>query len=246
MIMRNIKLLIEYDGTNYGGWQRQKNAVTIQETLESSINNITKEQIKVTGCSRTDAGVHAKGFIANFYTNSRIPENKFKVAINSQLPKDIIILDSREVDVDFHARYNSKGKTYSYSILNRNDPMAIGRNYIYHYKLPLDLEAMNQGASILIGKHDFAAFRTAGSSVKTSIRTVTQLDVEKDNNFIKIYATADGFLYNMVRIIVGTLLEVGSGKIEPSKIKEILEAKDRSEAGVSVPPQGLCLEKVYY
>jgi tRNA pseudouridine38-40 synthase len=244
--MRNIKLLIEYDGTNYGGWQRQKNAITIQETIEKGIQKITNEDIQITGCSRTDAGVHAKGFIANFYTNSRISEEKFKTAINSQLPSDIIILDSKEVDIDFHARYNSKGKTYSYTILNANNAAAIGRNYIYHFRWPLNLEAMKKGAAVLVGKHDFGAFRTTGSSVKTSVRTVTQLDVEKNNDLIKIYATADGFLYNMVRIIVGTLLEVGCGKITPERVSEILECKDRSKAGVSVPPQGLCLEKVYY
>jgi tRNA pseudouridine38-40 synthase len=238
--------MIEYDGTNYGGWQRQNNAVTIQEELENAIFNITREHIKLIGCSRTDAGVHAKGFIANFSTDSKLLEDKLKVAINSQLPKNIIILDLREVEENFHARYSSKGKTYSYTILNRADSIAIGKDYVYHYKFPLDIDKIQRGAQQLLGKHDFSAFKSTGSSVKTSVRTITGLDIIKDDNLIKIYVSADGFLYNMVRIIVGTLIDVGNGKIEPDSIGEILNSKDRSKAGACVPAQGLCLEKVYF
>jgi tRNA pseudouridine38-40 synthase len=240
-------LLIEYDGTNYCGWQRQKNAASIQETLENAISQITKEDIQVTGCSRTDTGVHAKGFVGNFYSESKIPEDKFKDALNSRLPKDIVILESNEVNMDFHSRYHCKGKTYSYTILNSRLPKAIGRNYVYHYKNSLNLEAMQYGAKFLIGKHDFSAFRNIGSSVKTSVRNITELQVFKEEDgLIKFVISADGFLYNMVRIIVGTLLEVGIGKIAPGSVESILLSKDRTKAGVSVPPQGLCLEKVYY
>lgn len=244
--MRNIKLTIEYDGNNYAGWQRQKNADTIQQTLENAIYHITKERVSVTGCSRTDAGVHAKGFIANFYTASRVPDEKFKPAINSKLPEDIVILDSRQVEEEFHSRYNCKGKTYSYTILNRDNPIALGRKYVYHYKFPLNIEKMQKAAKHLLGVHDFTAFKSTGSSVKTSVRTVTGLDIVKDDNFIKIYASADGFLYNMVRIIVGTLIDVGIGKTEADTVFDILKSKDRTKAGICVPAQGLCLEKVYY
>lgn len=244
---RNIRLLIEYDGTNYSGWQRQKNAITIQETLENAISKITKENIQVTGCSRTDTGVHARGFVGNFYCESGIPEEKFKDALNSQLPEDIVILESSQVNMDFHSRYHCKGKTYSYTILNRKTPVAIGKNYMYQYKNILNLEAMQCGAGYLVGKHDFSAFRNLGSSVKTSVRNITELQVFKEkDNLIKFIVSADGFLYNMVRIIVGTLLEVGTEKISPDSIESILLSMDRSKAGISVPPQGLCLEKVYY
>jgi tRNA pseudouridine38-40 synthase len=239
-------LLIEYDGTNYGGWQRQKNTNTIQETLEEAISHITNETIQIIGCSRTDAGVHAKGFVGNFYSNSRIPEDKFKDAINSKLPEDIVVLASNEVDSNFHSRYHCKGKTYSYTILNRRDPKAIGKNYMYHYKNTLNVETMQSGAQYLMGKHDFSAFKNIGSSVKTSVRNITELHITKEDSFVKIAVSADGFLYNMVRIIVGTLLEVGIEKIAPNSVEEILLSKDRTKAGISVPPQGLCLEKVYY
>jgi tRNA pseudouridine38-40 synthase len=244
--MRNIKLVIEYDGTNYAGWQRQNDVATIQGKVESAISKITSELVQINGCSRTDAGVHAKGYIANFYTSSRLEAKKFKAAINSKLPKDIIILDSSEVEEAFHARYNSKGKTYSYTILNRYEAVAIGKDYVYHYRFPLNIDKMKKGAEFLVGTHDFSTFKTMGSSVKTSVRTVTELNVTKDGELIKIYASADGFLYNMVRIMVGTLIDVGIGKTEPETVREILLAKDRSRARVCVPAQGLCLEKVYY
>lgn len=243
---RNIKLTLEYDGTNYGGWQRQKNTIAIQQVLEAAINNITKEKIEVVGCSRTDAGVHARGYVANFYTASLLRDDRFIGAINSQLPEDIVVLNAEEVDEAFHSRYNSIGKTYSYTILNRMQPSAIQRNYAYYYRYKLDINAMKIGAQYLIGKHDFSAFKNTGSSVKTSVRTITELDIYKENDIIKIYASADGFLYNMVRIIVGTLRDVGIGKINPEEVKSILISKERVKAGKSVPPQGLCLEKVYY
>ena len=244
--MRNIKLIIEYDGTNYCGWQRQNNVMTIQEKVENAIEKITGERALITGSSRTDAGVHAKGYTGNFYTNSKIPVDKFARAINSQLPRDIVIRNSFDMPMEFHARYNSTGKLYSYTIINRREYVAVGRNYIYHHQRILDVEVMKLGALYFIGTHDFSAFKNLGSSVKTSVRTISKLDIIRDKDMIKIYIAADGFLYNMVRIIVGALIRVGEGKIKPSEIKEIIESKERSRAGKSVPPNGLCLEEVFY
>ena len=244
--MRNIKLIIEYDGTNYGGWQKQKNNKTIQESIEKAIYKVTGEEVTLFGSSRTDAGVHARGMVANFETSSRIPEEKFREAINGKLPDDIAIINSQEVDKEFHARYCSKGKTYSYSIINRYEKVAIGKQYSYHIREVLDVEKMNEACRYFVGTHDFRAFRTAGSSVKTSIRTVSELYIENNYDELKIYITADGFLYNMVRIIVGTLIEVGKGKIEPDTIEDIILSLDRTRSGPCVPPNGLILEKVYY
>lgn len=244
--MRNIKLTLEYDGTNYLGWQKQKVGITIQGTLEEAIKVLTKEEVEVTGSSRTDAGVHAKGFVANFKTNSKIPSEKFREAINHKLPEDIVILKSEEVEEEFHARYNAMGKTYSYSILNRDVPSAMDRNYLYHVKRRLDVESMKEACQYFIGTHDFSAFKTSGSSVRTTIRTIKELYIEDNDDIIKIYVTGDGFLYNMVRIIVGTLIMVGSNKIKPLEIKNIIASKEREKAGICVPASGLVLEKVYY
>ena len=178
--MRNIKLIIEYDGTNYAGWQRQNNVITIQEKIERAIEELTGEETQITGSSRTDAGVHAKGYTGNFYTNSKISVEKFTGAINSKLPLDIVILHSFEVPYEFHSRYNSTGKMYSYTILNRRESVAVGRNYIYHHKRILDIEAMKVAAQYFIGTHDFSAFKNLGSSVKTSVRTITQARYHKE------------------------------------------------------------------
>lgn len=218
--MRNIKLILEYDGTNYLGWQKQRIGKTIQGTLEEAIRSLTNEEIDSIGSSRTDAGVHAKGFIANFKTNSKIPADKFREAINHKLPDDIVILKSEEVEEDFHSRYNAKGKTYSYSILNRDVKSAIDRNYVYHIKKELDLNSMEEACKYFIGTYDFSAFKTSGSSVKSSIRTISELYIQKNDDIIKIFVTGDGFLYNMVRIIVGTLIMVGNNKIKPEEIKK--------------------------
>ena len=244
--MRNIKLTIEYDGTNYLGWQRQKVGNTIQGTLEEAIRVLTNETVETIGSSRTDAGVHAKGFVANFKTSSKIPADKYREAINHKLPDDIVILKSEEVDGGFHARYNAMGKTYSYSILNREVPSAINRNYVYHVKRRLDIEAMREACNYFIGTHDFVSFKSSGSSVKTTVRTISELYLEEQEDTIKIYVTGDGFLYNMVRIIVGTLIMVGFNKIKPNEIENIIKEKDREKAGICVPAKGLVLERVYY
>ena len=202
--MKNVKLTIEYDGTNYCGWQKQNNEKTIQEEIEKAIYEAVGEVVEVIGSSRTDAGVHARGMVANFKTNATIPFDKFKYAINDKLPDDISIIESEEVKDEFHARYDSKGKTYCYSIINRQQKIAIGRNYAYHFKWSLDVEKMQEACKYFIGKHDFKAFRSLGSSVKTTERTIKELYIEAKGESINIFITADGFLYNMVRIIVGT------------------------------------------
>lgn len=244
--MRNIKLTIEYDGTSYGGWQKQKNNRTIQQCIEEAIKLLTGEDVELIGSSRTDAGVHAKGMIANFITNSQIPADKFREAINTKLPDDIGIIKSEEVDKNFHSRYDSKGKTYCYTLVNRYEKVCIGRNYVYQVRDELNYNLMKEAAKYFLGKHDFKAFKTNGSSVKTSVRTINGLELELKGDVIKIFVSADGFLYNMVRIIVGTLIEVGKGKIKPEDIESIIKNGDRSKAGPCVPPNGLVLEKVFY
>ncbi|MGY0373493.1 tRNA pseudouridine(38-40) synthase TruA [Clostridium sp. JNZ J1-5] len=243
---KNIKITIEYDGTNYAGWQKQKNAITIQQKVEEAIAEVTGNHIEVIGCSRTDAGVHAKGFVGNFITDSTIPPEKFKYAINNKLPDDIVILKSEEVPLSFHSRYCSKGKTYVYTILNRNERPVINKNYVYQVSNLLDLDLMTEGSKHFLGKHYFDSFRKSGSSVKSTERTIYSIDIKKEGEYITIKVTGDGFLYNMVRIMVGTLIEVGIGKIPPTDISNIIIAKDRARAGKSVPPQGLCLHKVFY
>lgn len=244
--MRNIKLTIEYDGTNYAGWQKQKNGITIQQKLEEAIELIINDKIKVIGSSRTDAGVHARGFVANFNTESKINVENFKDAINSKLPRDIVILSSEEVDMDFHSRYSSIGKKYSYTILNRHEPTALERNYVYHYKKQLDFQAMEEASVYFIGEHDFSAFKTAGSSVKTTVRNIKNAYLKKDEDKVIFYIEGDGFLYNMVRIMVGTLIDVGIHKLKPYEISNIIKSKDRTMAGKTAPASGLCLEVVYY
>jgi tRNA pseudouridine38-40 synthase len=244
--MKNIKLLLEYDGTNYVGWQKQPKGETVQRKVEDAIYRLTDKRVEVIGCSRTDSKVHAKGYVCNFKTDSNIPVEKFREALNHILPEDISVINSSQVDDDFHSRYNSKGKMYCYTILNTAVRMPICRNFSYHYKKNLNIEKMNDGAKFFIGTHDFEAFRNVGSSVKTTTRTISKVDIVKDENYIKVYIAADGFLYNMVRIIIGTLIDVGNDKIKSEDIPKIILSKERKKAGKTCPPQGLCLIEVYY
>jgi tRNA pseudouridine38-40 synthase len=244
--MKNIKLTIEYDGSKYNGWQRQKNGNSIEDTVEQSIKKITNEEIKLIGSSRTDAGVHAKGQTANFITSTNIAIDRLPAAINSQLPGDIAIVKAEEVPLDFHSRYSGKGKMYSYTILNRKSPPALFRNYVSHCPYELDFELMLRASRHFIGSHDFSAFKSTGSSVKTSVRTIRLLDLVKEDDTITMFIEADGFLYNMVRIIAGTLMDVGRGKIPDDSIPDIILSRDRKRAGKTAPATGLCLEKVYY
>lgn len=245
-IMRNIRLTIEYDGSNYAGWQRQNNVITIQQKVEEAIKIVTGVFSEVIGSSRTDAGVHAKGFVCNFFTESKIPSERFKKALNSFLPDDIVVIKSEEVELKFHARYDSIGKRYVYTVVTGKQRPAIGRNYVYYFHRDLDINKMRKAAEYFIGTHDFSAFKKSGSNVKTSVRTIKRVDVLKEDNVIRFVIVGDGFLYNMVRIMVGTLLEIGIGRFKPEYLLEILKSKDRGKAGKSVPASGLCLEEVFY
>lgn len=244
--MKNIKLIIEYDGTSYSGWQRQKNAVTIQQKIEDAIKKTTGSFSEVIGASRTDAGVHARGFVCNFFTNSKIPAPNFKMALNGVLPEDIVVLSSERVDNSFHSRFHSIGKKYIYTIITGDNKPVIGRQYVYYFRMKLDIEKIRTACKYFEGIHDFSAFKKKGSSARSSIRTIREMTVTEQGKLIKFNVIGDGFLYNMVRIMVGTLLEVGVGKFKPEYIKDILKSKDRSKAGKPVPAVGLCLEKVFY
>lgn len=244
--MKNIKLTIEFDGSNFCGWQKQPKGRTVQETIEKAIFKATNEQIEINGSSRTDSGVHAKSMVANFFTNSTIPSEKFREAINVRLPEDVSIIKSEEVAENFHARYSSKGKTYSYTIINRYERLSLGHQYLYHYRYPLDFNKMEEACKYFVGTHDFRAFMSPGSSIKTTIRTIYELYLKRDGDKIQIFITGNGFLYNMVRIIVGTLLKVGNGKIKPEEIESIIKEGHRKRAGMCVPANGLILEKVFY
>ena len=245
--MKRIKLTVAYDGTNYHGWQVQPNAVTIEGKLNEAISELTKETIQVIGASRTDAGVHALGNVAVFDTESRIPGGKFSYALNQRLPDDIVIQQSQEVDKDFHPRYCTCEKTYEYVILNRKFPLPEYRNTAFFYYGDLDIKAMQEATKAFLGEHDFAGFCSAGAQVKTTVRTIYELTVEKkDNDMICIRVRGNGFLYNMVRIIAGTLLEVGKGNIEAKSLEDRIAAADRSQAGPTAPARGLKLIRIQY
>ncbi len=244
--LNNIKLTIEYDGSNYHGWQIQPNAVTVQEKIQKAIYDLTGENVKLIGASRTDESVHAYGQVANFFTSSNILPYKFSDAINYFLPKDIVIVKSESVSNDFHARYNSKGKKYRYIIYNRAKPSALWINRAYHVKRNIDISIMKNAAKILVGENDFSSFRASGGAAKTSIRTIYNIDINVDGNLIYIDISGDGFLYNMVRIIVGTLVDMATKKIDPSIMFDILQAKDRKKAGKTAPPYGLYLMEINY
>lgn len=244
--MRNIKLVIEYDGKDYNGWQKQPNKLNIQGTIEQVISSITGEEIELNASGRTDAGVHAWGQVANFKTNSKLAIEKFPIAINSRLKNNIVIRSAQEVNEEFHARYNCKRKTYHYVINNSRTGTAIYRNLQYHVPQPLDIVAMQKAISYFEGEHDFKGFKASGTSNKSSIRTIYQAQVVKENDAVIIFLTGNGFLYNMVRIIAGTLVDVGLGKIKPEEIATIIASKDRTKAGKTLPPQGLYLASVEY
>jgi len=244
--VRNIKLIIEYDGTGYGGWQKQKNAHTIQQEIEDGIRKLTGEQVALIGSGRTDSGVHARGQVANFMTNSNLPPERFSYALNSVLPEDIRVLSSQEVDYKFHARYSAKGKRYRYSMIIHPHGTAIGRNYYYHLRHKLDIDAMKRATQYLIGTHDFKAFQASGSSVKDTIRRIDLAELTWEEPYLYFDIAGNGFLYNMVRIIVGTLILIGQNKIEYKMMDDIIKSKDRQMAGPTAPAHGLCLEEVYY
>lgn len=244
--MKRVKLVVAYDGTNYHGWQVQDNGITIEEVMNRTISELVQEDIKVIGASRTDAGVHACGNVAVFDTESRIPGDKFSFALNQRLPEDIRIQESCEVDADFHPRYADTVKTYEYNILNRRFELPSKRLYAAFCYYPMDIERMNQAAAYLVGEHDFKSFCSAGAQVQTTVRTIYAVNVTKEDDMVHIRITGNGFLYNMVRIIAGTLMQVGTGLMEPEQVKEILEARDRSKAGPTAVAKGLTLVEIRY
>ena len=244
--MRNIKLTIEYDGKDFNGWQKQPNKLNIQGTIEQAIKNMTGEDVELNASGRTDAGVHALNQVANFKTNSQIPIEKFAIAINSNLKKSIIIKKAEEVDEMFHSRLSCKKKTYRYIINNSEEGSAIYRNLETHIPQKLDVEKMKQAVKYFEGEHDFKAFKASGTSGKSSVRTIYKAEVYKEGEKIFIELTGNGFLYNMVRIIAGTLVEVGMGKMEPSRVEEIIKGGKREDAGKTLPPNGLYLVEVMY
>ena len=236
-----VKMIVAYDGTNYKGWQVQPNGITIEEVLNKNLSNLLGEQIVVSGASRTDSGVHSLGNIAVFDTNTRMPADKIAFALNQRLPEDIVVQGSCEVEDGWHPRYQNSRKTYEYRILNRTFRMPTRRLDTYFYHYPLDVEKMKKAVSYLEGEHDFKSFCAIGAQVKTTVRTIYACDVEKEGDIITIRVTGNGFLYNMVRIIAGTLVQVGGGAIEPEAVKEILAKKDRSAAGPTAAAHGLTM-----
>lgn len=244
--MRNIKLVLQFDGSCYHGWQVQPNAVTVQEVVSNAVFAVTGERPNLIGCGRTDAGVHALRYVCNFRTNTRIPIEKIPYALNTKLPQDIVCHRAEDVPAGFHANTSAVKKRYTYHILNTPLPDAFSYRYAWHYKAPLDVEAMRRAAKAFIGTHDFIGFASSGFTVQTTVRTIYSLQVSRRQDNIVLDIVGDGFLYNMVRIITGTLAAAGSGRIPPEEMPEILASCDRSRAGITAPPNGLFLSEVWY
>lgn len=244
--MRNIALRLMYDGTNYHGWQVQKSEATVAETLEKALSHICGHSVKLTGCGRTDAGVHALRYCANFRTNSRIPADRIPLAVNTILPDDISVTNAVEADDTFNAILSCIKKEYIYQIYNSRirDPFYSNRAYFYH--TPLNIPVMVEAAAHFVGTQDFAAVRSVGTETKTTIRTIYWCEVEQSGCMTSLKICADGFLYNMARAIAGTLLYVSEGKIQPEELPRLLETRDRRLTGPTVPPQGLYLARLWY
>jgi tRNA pseudouridine38-40 synthase len=243
--MRNIRLLIEYDGTDYSGWQVQPGIPTVQQELLNAIWMITGEWVNLIGAGRTDAGVHAEGQVANFRTEARISAEQFPFALNSGLPEDVVVKEAAEVPLEFHAQFDAVGKTYRYLIWNSRIRPALNRYRQAWVKAPLELEKMREAAGFLVGTHDFQSFASECRE-KDSVRTVSRLELERDGELISMEVSADGFLYNMVRAIAGTLIDVGRVHLPVSAVPEMLAAKDRRQGGPTAPACGLCLVRVDY
>lgn len=245
--MRRYRIVVAYDGTNYCGWQVQPNGITVEEVLNKKISKLTGEDIHIIGASRTDSGVHAMGNVAVFDTETSIPPEKFMHALNQRLPEDIVVVKSDEVAADWHPRYQDEVlKTYEYRIYNSKIQNPLKRYFSTFVSFPLDVERMREGAKYLVGEHDFVSFCNVRTQVEDTVREVKEIQILQDNEEITIRITGNGFLYNMVRIIAGTLIRVGRGYYEPERVKEILEAKERTEAGVTAPANGLVLVEIKY
>jgi tRNA pseudouridine38-40 synthase len=246
--MKNIKATIQYDGTNYHGFQIQvkQNLPTIQGTLESCLMRVLKEPVKIIGAGRTDAGVHAEGQVINFVSATKIPLERLPLAVNCQLPDDLVVQKVEEVPLDFHAQYSALGKYYIYRIYNNRTPSVFYRRYSYFIPYKLNFDLIQEGCTLFEGTHNFKSFSASGATVKSYVRTIHSLKLLKNGDLWEFHIQGNGFLYNMVRIIVGTLLELGKGKRDLASIGEALEKQDRTLAGQTAPPQGLCLKKVFY
>lgn len=243
---QKYKLTLAYDGTNYHGWQRQQNGVTVQEIVEDVISRTVGENTAVTGCSRTDAGVHARKFVCSFFADTTIPAEKLPFVLNTLLPRDIRAQGCETAPEDFNARFDAVRKTYKYQILNAPFADPFLRNYAWHYPVKLNFSKIEAACEIIRGERDFRCFMAAGSAVKNTVRNLDQLRAEREEDLITVTASANGFLYNMVRIIVGTLVYIGNGKLSLENLAELVEKGDRRLLGITAPPQGLRLYDVEY
>ena len=244
--MKNIKLLLEYDGTNFAGWQWQPNRPTLQGALEEAIKKTSGEEIRVTASGRTDAGVHARGQVVSFLTGAGLEGASWRGALNHRLPREMRVLDAREAQDGFNARHSARGKLYEYKVINRPVPSALMVNRAWHVGTHLDMGAMQGAARLLMGEHDFTAFRAADCDAKNPVRTLWRLDIERDGETMTFSLGASAFLRHMSRNIVGTLVEVGRGRMPADGMEAILAARDRARAGPTAPPQGLYLINVLY
>lgn len=244
--MRNLKVMMAYRGTNYHGFQRQENALTVQEVVEEKVSSVLNEKVIINGCSRTDTGVHANNYCFSVLTESRIPPLNFVRGVNGRLPDDISILSCEEVPEDFHARFSCKAKEYIYKIHNSESKNPFETDLSYHYRRPLDAELIRKAAEKFVGTHDFCAFSSDCSDKKTTIRTIYYFNIEIAGDSVKILVKGDGFLYNMIRIMVGTLLTVNEKKISVDDIDEIFASRNRQLAGKTAQPHGLYLNRIFY
>ncbi|UVI29787.1 tRNA pseudouridine(38-40) synthase TruA [Paenibacillus spongiae] len=244
--MKNIRMIVSYDGTSYNGFQTQPSGNTIQDVLESAIRALSNEDIRIIGSGRTDAGVHARGQVINFQTNSRIPAERWTYAINARMPEDIVVIHSDEVPPEFHSRHSAKRKTYQYTIDTNQYPDVFHRRYRVHHYAPLHVPAMREALNALVGEHDYTSFASPQSTQPSHVRTIYEARLADGDGRLDIFVTGNGFLYNMVRIIAGTAIWVGEGKMKAQDIPSILVQKDRTKAGPTAPPQGLTLLQVEY
>ena len=248
--LRNIVIKIAYDGTNYHGFQRQlpenHSTIAIQNILENKFQKIFGDKIEIAAAGRTDAGVHALGQVINFHTNGTIPVNKIPIAASNLLPKDIVVIDAWEADSNFNARHSAKSKIYTYRILNSPVSNPFVNRYVWHIRYSLNVEAMKSAISLLVGKHDFSTFRASGGAPMSPIRSIYSADINIFNSELQIKIHANGFLYHMARNIVGSLVAVGRGRFNVDDFRNIFESRDRNKAAPTAPPQGLCLDEVFY
>jgi tRNA pseudouridine38-40 synthase len=244
--MRTIKLTIEYDGTQYSGWQIQPNGLAVQEVLENALSGLLKEKVRVVSSGRTDAGVHARGMVAAFRTERTIPVKAFREGLNSLLPPDIAIREAVEASPEFNPRRDAVAKIYRYTIYNSPRRSPLNRYYVWRVGETLDLAVMQRAAALFVGEKDFAAFRASNCAAKTTVRRIYSLDISRRDDMIVFDVRGSGFLKNMVRIMVGTLVEVGRGSMDMHDIESLFQELDRRKAGITAPPQGLCLVEVFY